>query len=98
MFSARTQVWNESMKQKILGYIWLLQMARTKQTMRGVVHGDGKPRAMYPHKKPIERKTSGSKEKERCHKRTRYPTCSEDSQRERSTTKVGHECYTTGFL
>ena len=38
-------------------------MARTKQTVRGIVHGHGKPRATYPHKKPIERKQAAPKKR-----------------------------------
>ena len=36
-------------------------MARTKQTVRGVVHGRGKPRATYPHKKPTRKQPAPKK-------------------------------------
>ena len=53
----------------ILDHNWLLQMVRTKQTVRGVVHGHGKPRATYPHQKPTRKQPAPKKKRGPIHEK-----------------------------
>ena len=44
-------------------------MVRTKQTVRGIAHGHGKPRATYPHQKPTRKQPAPKKKRGPIHEK-----------------------------